>query len=125
MIYNPTLLVIKLSILLQYLRIFVPSRKANMRMFIAVYTVIAAIFIFYVVDTGFNIFICRPREKYWNRLMTTGSCFNLDASMQATGLFNVISDFAILVLPIPSILKLQLPLKRRLGILAVFATGVL
>lgn len=96
-----------------------------MRMFVAVHSVIVATFIFYLVDTAFNIFICRPREKYWNRLITTGSCFNLDASMQATGLFNVISDFAILVLPIPSILKLQVPLRRKLGILAVFATGVL
>lgn len=94
-------------------------------MFIAVYAVIVAIFIFYLVDMAFNIFICRPREKYWNRLMTKGSCFNLDASMQATGLFNVVSDFAILVLPIPSILKLQVPLRKKLGILAVFATGVL
>lgn len=102
-----------------------PSRKANMGMFIAVHSVIVAIFIFYFVDTFFNIFICRPREKYWNRLMTTGSCYNLDASMQATGLFNVLSDFAILVLPIHSIWKLQVPLRRKLGILAVFATGTL
>lgn len=95
-------------------------------MFIAVHIVIAAILIFYLIMTAFNIFLCRPREKFWDPLLTTtGSCYNFDASMQATGLFNIISDFAILLLPIWPIWKLQVPLKKKLKILAVFATGVL
>ena len=122
-IYDPTLFVIKLSIFLQYLRIFVPSRQANMGMFIVSYVVIAAIFFFYVIDMFFNIFMCRPREKYWNPLME-GSCYSWNASMVSTGVFNVVSDFAILLLPIRSIWKLQIPLKKKMGILAVLATGV-
>lgn len=94
-------------------------------MFIAIHTVIVVMFIYYLIDAAFNIFVCRPREKYWSPLMSTGSCYNLDAMMQASGLFNVISDFAILMLPVRSIWKLQVPQRRKLGIFVVFATGVL
>ncbi|KAK8072835.1 hypothetical protein PG996_006183, partial [Apiospora saccharicola] len=38
--------------------------------------------------------------------------------------FNTVTDFWILILPIPLITKLQLPLKRKLGVLAVFAAGL-
>lgn len=124
-IYNPTVFFIKLSILLQYLRVFVPSRKANMGMFLAVYSVILAMLIFYLVDTAFNIFLCRPRQKLWDPLMDGGSCYDLFASMQATAIFNVVSDIAILVLPISTIWKLQIPPKKKMAIFVVFATGLL
>lgn len=123
-IYNPTIFVIKLSILLQYLGIFVPNRKTNMRMFIAVWTLVAIMFTFYLIDVAFNIFICQPRDKYWNRLKQ-GSCYDLEISMEATALFNVISDFFILLLPIPTIWKLQITLKKKMWIFAVFATGMM
>ena len=123
-VYNPTLFVIKYSIFLQYIRVFVPNRQSNLIMWIVAHAVIGSILLFYVIDTGFNIFMCRPREKYWNRLKT-GSCYNWDSSMLGTGFFNVFSDFALLMLPVRSIWKLHVPLKKKLGVLAVFATGLL
>jgi large subunit ribosomal protein L36e len=93
-------------------------------MWVVAHAVIGCIFLFYVIDTGFNIFMCRPREKYWNRLKT-GSCYDWDASMLGTGFFNVFSDFALLLLPVRSIWKLHVPIKKKLGVLAVFATGLL
>lgn len=123
-VYNPALFVIKVAILLQYLEIFVPNRKTNMRMFIAVWAVIVTMFTFYLIDVAFNIFICRPRDRYWNRFKP-GSCYSLELSMVATGLFNVISDFCILLLPLPSIWKLQMKMKRKAWIFAVFATGMM
>ena len=116
---------IKFSILLQYLRVFVPSRKANMSLFVAVHSMNMIIFIFYLLHMFFMIFLCRPREKYWNRLITTGSCYDFNTAIKATGFFNVLSDFIILLLPISSIWRLQISLQKKLGILAVFATGIL
>ena len=124
-VYGPTIFFIKLSILLQYLRIFVPNRKLNMTLFIGVQACIWSILIFYLVDTVFEIALCTPREKIWNPLMTTGHCFNGYASFQATGIFNVMSDFAILLLPMPTLWKLQMPRKRKFLMMAVFATGFL
>lgn len=83
------------------------------------------IVLFYFIDTIFEIVICNPREKIWNPLMTTGYCFNTNAAFQATGIFNVLSDFAILILPISSVWHLKISLKKKIGIAAVFSAGLL
>ena len=116
---------VKLSILLQYLRIFAPSRKENLPLFTAIHACIWSLVVFYLVDTLFLIFICTPREKIWNPLMTTGHCFDGNASYKASGVFNVLSDFAILILPMPTVWKLHMPMRRRLLTMGVFATGFL
>lgn len=95
-----------------------------MFMFIATYGTIGTHFTFYLIVTGLNIFICPPRERFWN-VFREGSCYNWGALMKATSLFNVISDINILVLPIPSIWKLQVVPKKKIGISVVFAAGVL
>ena len=72
-----------------------------------------------------QIFSCQPREASWNLLITDYHCIDGQASRLATGLFNILSDFAILILPIVPISKLQMPLRRKLLLIAVFATGIL
>ena len=81
--------------------------------------------IFYVVAVIFIIVLCTPRKKIWNPLMQGGHCFSFNAIFQATGVFNVISDFAILILPMPCLWKLRMPLKKKLLMTAIFATGFL
>ena len=122
-LYGITVTLIKIAILLQYLRIFVPDRKANMPLFVAIYIVSCCILVFYFVDTIFMIIMCLPREKIWDLLMPEGRCFDSHAAYMATGIFNVVSDFTILVLPMIPIWKLQLPFKKKVMILAVFSTG--
>lgn len=106
------------------MRIFAPNRTVNLVLYVTIQLLMWTIGLFYVVDTGFLIGMCNPREKIWNRLMTTGHCFNANAVFQATGIFNLISDFAILIIPIFPIWKLQMPLKNKIMIIAIFATGV-
>jgi len=116
---------IKLSILLQYQRIFVPTKKGNMFIYVGIHLCIWSNLIFYLVETVFEIAVCTPRKKIWNPLMTTGHCFNTNATFLATGGFNVISDFAILILPMPSVWKLRMPLKKKILMTTIFATGLL
>lgn len=123
-LYGIIVFLIKLSILLQYLRILVPNRKASMFLYVAIQTLIRSNFLFYFVDTIIEIVMCTPREKIWNLLMTTGHCFNANAAYMATGVFNVVSDFSIPILPMVPIWKLQMPLRRKLMIMAIFAAGV-
>ncbi|KAF7513246.1 hypothetical protein GJ744_010642 [Endocarpon pusillum] len=123
-LYGGVVFLIKLSILLQYLRIFVPNRKANMPLFVAIQIVIWTNFIFYFTDFIFETTACTPREKIWNRLITTGHCRNTHAMYMASGIFNVLSDFAILILPIVPIWKLQLPFKKKILMIATFSTGL-
>ena len=79
--------------------------------------------VIYLVETVFQIVMCTPREKIWNPLLDTGHCFDMYATFQATSVFNVISDFAILILPMPSVWKLQISFKRKISMTAIFATG--
>ena len=72
-----------------------------MFIYVGVHLCIWTMLIFYLVETIFEIDICTPREKIWNPLMETGHCYNVDATFMATGIFNVLSDFAILILPMP------------------------
>ncbi|KAG8531295.1 uncharacterized protein KY384_002923 [Bacidia gigantensis] len=67
---------------------------------------------------------CIPREKIWNPLITTGHCIDLKPTIIATGIFNIVSDFMILALPMVPIYKLQRPFKKKLRPIAVFAAGI-
>ena len=124
-VYCVVVFFIKLSILLQYLRIFAPTRKGNMFMFIGAQLCIWINLIFYSVVTVFSIWLCTPRAKIWNPLLEGGHCFNASKIFLATGIFNVISDFVILILPMPAVWKLQLPRKRKFLMTAIFGMGLL
>ena len=124
-IYDLTAFFGKLSILLQYSRIFVSTGNEYTPMFIAIRVGISSIFIFYFVLTFFDIFQCTPREKIWNLSITTGHCYSDVAAYEASGVFNVISDFAILIMPMASVWKLNMSLRRKLLTTGVFASGFL
>lgn len=123
--YGPVYILIKVSILLQYSRVFNPTGKNDLRMFIAIQLSIWTIASFYFILIFFNTFQCNPRENIWNKLAFTGHCYNIEAIRKATGVFNVISDFAILLLPLSSIWKLRMERKKKLLVSAVFAIGFL
>ena len=95
--YIPLIFVSKLSILLQYLKLFTPNH------------------------TG---------KTYWSIhfLIWSNLLFYLTimlAALVAGAVINVISDFAILVLPIGKIWQLHMSPRRKLGVCAVFSAGVL
>jgi hypothetical protein len=50
---------------------------------------------------------------------------NVYLSFMISGVFNILSDFFIVVFPLWAIWHLQRPLKRKFGTSVVFATGVL
>ena len=79
---------------------------------------------FYLVEMVFEITMCTPRRKIWNPPIN-GHCFSLEAPMQASAVFNVFSDFLILILPMPCVWRLQLPLKKKILITMIFAAGLL
>ena len=94
-------------------------------MFIATHICIWSIFSFSVIYLFWNIFMCNPREKLWNPLITTGHCHDSNINSESSGIFNVLSDFAILILPMPCLWKLQMPMRKKILMVGVFATGFL
>ncbi|KAI9833366.1 MAG: hypothetical protein M1826_007464 [Phylliscum demangeonii] len=112
-------LLIKLSILLLYQRLFSSSKK----MMIAIY--LTAFFVFGYNIAGFftTVFRCTPRAKAWDLRITTGACHNHDWLLIFFGVLNVITDFAVLILPLPIVWSLHLPRRQKLALMALFMTG--
>ena len=94
-------------------------------MFIAIRVCFLSVFLFYFIRMFFDAFQCSPREKIWNPLITTGHCYNGNAIYEACGIFNVLSDFAILIIPMPSVWKLNMSLRKKLLTTGVLTSGFL
>ncbi|KAH7394661.1 hypothetical protein BKA66DRAFT_282990 [Pyrenochaeta sp. MPI-SDFR-AT-0127] len=117
--YNTSLCLTKFAILLFCLRLFAPSswRKVYFAVlaFISIYTI-------WVVAT--SIVPCVPVGRYWNKSVQGGCLPNGVLWFLNAGL-NIFSDFIVVLLPIPSILSLQLPKKQKIGVSLIFALGLL
>lgn len=78
---------------------------------------------YYIAALFINIFACRPREKIWNP-NTPGKCLALDPLYISAASFNTISDVLMLAVPVIIVWKLQINTRRKVGIIAIFATGL-
>lgn len=110
----------KSSILLLYHRIFKPSRITVW----AIYATLALVISYNISIMFASIFACTPREKYWN-ITIPGTCIELLSLGVAGSALNLATDLIILCLPMPMVWKLRLPLKQKLAVIGIFATGAL
>ena len=102
-----------------------PNPKGNMPMLLSIHILIWSCLIVYTAAAFTSLFQCHPRKKLWDPLRTSGSCIDINPELLFTAIFNMITDFAILILPMPSIWKLQMPKKRKIMVTAIFGTGSL
>lgn len=119
--YIPIIFITKLSILLLFLRIFVPGNRN--RTYWIIQGVILFNFLFYLANLPVEIWPCVPRSKLWTPT-EPGHCINNEEVFVAGGTINVVSDFTILLLPIVEVWRLQMATQRKIGVSAVFATGL-
>ena len=88
----------KMSILTQYLRIFVPTRHGNAYMFWYTTALILLNFLFCIIEFFLIMMNCSPRARLWSREIS-GTCIGTTNIVFTAG-FNIISDVMILVLPL-------------------------
>lgn len=120
--YGPIVFCVKLSIFLLYLRIFAPNRKFR----IYTYLGILWIFLLHAITTSLYAVFCAPRgQENWLTSYMSTRCRHDQKLALAASVFNLISDLYIICLPIPAVWKLQLPRKKKVGVLVVFMTGSL
>ena len=96
-----------------------------MSMFYLIHSLIWSCLTIYAIFTILAVVQCYPRMRIWAPLTTPGHCINTSAAYLSSGVFNVITDFAILFLPMPSLWKLQMPKHKKILTIAIFATGSL
>ncbi|KAG8158325.1 hypothetical protein KVR01_012086 [Diaporthe batatas] len=116
-----SIMLVKLSLLFMYLRMFKPVQLVK----IFIYVSIGAVTSFYVatIIAELAVGIPRPGEGWPAAQMRYGN-FGLEVSV-VRGVFGVISDFVIFFIPLSQVIRLHLPLKRKITLVCIFLTGLL
>ncbi|KAI4938390.1 hypothetical protein J4E85_000830 [Alternaria conjuncta] len=115
-VYYLSLGLTKGSMLLQYRRIF-PTKKFQIANWLTMAVVVA-----YTIWTVFSsIFTCTPVRAFWTHEKST--CLNQFAVWFTNAAINILTDFAIILLPIPVIQKLNLGKRQKIGLISIFAVG--
>ena len=120
MVYSISLLATKLSIMLLILRVFC-SVKHDLPYYLVIGLIVvnsAIYFCYFIVP----IVLCRPRSKIWTPQLP-GRCADISKLYIASAVFNLVSDIAMLSVPIYLVWRLQMSVRRKIGISAIFCFG--
>ena len=109
----------KLSILLQYLRIF----KVR-RLLVACYALMAIVALYGLGTFITGAFPCWPVASFWD-FNLKGTCFPKETIWFTNAALNIATDLTIFILPIPVIKRLNLPSRQKAALLGVFILGFL
>lgn len=109
----------KASILVLYIRIFnVRNFRLQAKFMLGLVSAWAITFFFA------SLFQCYPitanMEPFWGN-----HCVNTIVMWYIGAATDIVGDILILLMPIPPVLKLQLPLKKKLGVLSMFLLGAM
>ncbi|KAK6439757.1 hypothetical protein LTR95_004028 [Oleoguttula sp. CCFEE 5521] len=117
--YNVALFCIKISLILQYLRIF-PQKGFRM----TCYGMMAIVFVYSSWCIWGQVFFCSPIAGFWDfKLAGSAKCFpKLPVWFTNAGI-NIVTDIAIVALPIPMIRQLKMAKRQKIALMAVFALG--
>ncbi|KAH8595300.1 hypothetical protein B0O99DRAFT_572012 [Bisporella sp. PMI_857] len=116
--YGLSFLCVKVSILLLYLRL---SPYYLFR--IAVWVVMVTTAVYSVFGSFAFLFNCQPIAKTWDITITDGRCINVSKIAMTHASLTIVTDIAMLILPIALVRKLKLPIKQRVGLASVFMAG--
>lgn len=113
----------KLSILALLYRL--ASASGDRKMTIAVLVSIAIVgfncFVFIIV----SVFQCTPLSEFWELSRLPQHCIDQDAHLRAVNLINTLTDWLVVLLPLKTVLSLNLPSRQISIVLFLFGVGVL
>ncbi|CZR65198.1 uncharacterized protein PAC_15098 [Phialocephala subalpina] len=121
-LYNPALMATKTSILIFYLRLTSAARRFFK---LATITILVVVNVAGCVLTVLNIIQCLPIDAAFQYPQPSGArCIGILNLSLASAPVNIITDLAILFLPLPIFTSLGIPRKQKIVLVFVFATGV-
>ncbi|KAF1356127.1 hypothetical protein BDV97DRAFT_364919 [Delphinella strobiligena] len=117
-VYQLSLTLTKISILLQYWRVFIST--SIRRLIIALFAVTVVYGMWSVFST---LLMCIPVSYFWKEDIAGGHCLNKYSVWFANASLNIVTDIAIFILPMPVLHDLHLPRRQRFALMAVFGLG--
>ncbi|KAL9584409.1 MAG: hypothetical protein Q9212_002145 [Teloschistes hypoglaucus] len=119
-LYGPFICIIKLSMFLMFLHLFGTRRYFRHLVWLG----ILLSGLYYFSSTVACLVLCAPRGRQtYIMSFATPRCHKSTHLLITTGIFNVMSDFYLLLLPIRETMRIHNSLRKRIGVLAVFMTG--
>ncbi|KAL4936772.1 hypothetical protein BDV06DRAFT_86230 [Aspergillus oleicola] len=120
-LYITSITLTKLSMLLLYLRLF-PEKRIRW----AIYITLALTTAWGVSLLLANIFSCTPVSYIWHSWdgEHEGSCISHEKVMWTHAITNIVFDVIIIALPMPTLLNLNMSLKKKIGVVIMFAVGL-
>jgi hypothetical protein len=119
LIYLPAITCSKFVILCLYMRIFNTDRRYQF----ATYFIGSIILLNWLAAFILSFSICQPLAAHWDHSIPGGKCGNIIKAYQFISVPNLVSDFMMLILPIPALYKLHVDLGTKIGLFATFLTG--
>ena len=116
--YIPTICLVKLSILLLYLRLFSNGRTVRY----TVYGILSFVVSYNIAAELSLIFGCRPVRKTFHQELS-GTCIDFQRHAQVVVILNIVSDIALYIVPIPIAWSLQIPKRQKIAVIAIFLTA--
>ncbi|KAJ5774859.1 hypothetical protein N7457_009755 [Penicillium paradoxum] len=107
---------VKLALLFLYRRIFEHSSFLRV-----VNGMIVLVSVWAVVMTFLAIFNCNPISAFWT---TEGTCLDFKNFAVSYAIVNIVSDFAIWLMPIPRVWNIQLPKPQKIALCLIFTLGL-
>ncbi|KAJ4396037.1 hypothetical protein N0V93_000253 [Gnomoniopsis smithogilvyi] len=120
-LYNPALMALKTSILVFYLRL---SKNTQQVLRVASWVVLGIVNIAGIVLTLLNIFQCRPVQAAFSLDSGHTQCIPLLTEFICSAPVNIVTDLAILALPIPVLTGMRLPKRQKYILVFTFSLGV-
>ncbi|KAM0257185.1 hypothetical protein ACHAQJ_004547 [Trichoderma viride] len=121
-LYNPALMATKTSILIFYLRL---TQNTQMVLRFASWLILVIVNIAGVVLTFMNIFQCTPVQAAWNaNYKGPTKCIPLLTEFICAAPVNIVTDLAILALPIPVLTGMRLPSRQKTILVITFTLGI-
>ncbi len=118
-VYNVAVCLVKISVLLQYRRIFAGPVMQRLTLIALVFMTLWAVTLAFLLTLT-----CMPVAKFWDSSIE-GRCLDNLTIWYIMASVNLITDFGIFSMPLPVIKKLQLPKRQKILLMGVFGLGFL
>lgn len=118
MLWNVTVCFSKLSVLFMYATIFVQDSLLRWARYVGVFVVT-----WNVANIIAALVICLPIGRNWD-FAIPGKCGSQPRFYTSMGVINILTDVAILALPLPYLFSLQMAWKRKLMATGMLTIGV-
>ncbi|KAL7918217.1 hypothetical protein ACQKWADRAFT_304811 [Trichoderma austrokoningii] len=118
--YNSYLWLQKLVLLDLYRRLIqdLPYEKWLIRAYLALF------FVTYATVQILTFVECKPFHLYWQVVPDPGPCAEAQIQLIGLGVLNIITDFMLIILPLPVIFKLKAPPSRKAQLVVLFTLGI-